>query len=175
MRDSQGFTLVELLVVLGVVAIIMGFAAPSFAPIIGEQSARAAAQHLMSDMVFARGEAARHNRRVQMVPTSGDWALGWQVVRVEDNEVLRTQPALPASIDVCVASASLAGNLVFRPDGRLVRNFSGGSDALLVAWLGEAGDADNRIRRVRINMAGRPAIDVQPPGASFVDDGGNAC
>ena len=175
MRYSQGFTLVELLVVIGVAGILLSIAVPSFAPFMGDQAARGVAQHLMSDMVYARGEAARHNRRVQLTPISGDWENGWQVTRVDDGMVLRTQSAVPDNISVCIASAALAGAIQFGSDGRLVRDFGGGTDSLLVGWLGESGDADNRVRRIRINMAGRPVINVQPVGSAFVDDGGNAC
>lgn len=173
--SKRGFTLVELLVVVGIAAIVLAVAVPSLGPFVGDQRARAAAQSLMNDMVFARGEAARHNQRVQIVPAGGDWADGWQVQLAADGTPLRTQGALPADVDVCVASASLTGNLVYRPDGRLVRAFSGGADSILVGWLGESGNADNRVRRIRINMAGRPMLDVEPVGAPFLVDGGGSC
>lgn len=166
--------MVELLVVMAVVAIVMSFAAPSFAPFIGEQRARAVAQHLAADLTFARGEAARQNQRIELVPLT-NFTQGWEIRRVSDGQVLRQQAAPPDGIDVCVASTSLAGNLVFRPDGRLVRAAGSGGDALLIGWLGETGDADNRIRQLRINMAGRPILQALPIGSAFVNDGGSAC
>ena len=165
----------ELLVVMGIAAIVLSFAVLSFAPFFGDQRGRAVAQTLMNDMVFARGEAARHNQRVQIVPAGGDWHDGWQVQLLADGTSLRSQGAVPDSIALCVASTSMLGNLVFRPDGRLVRTFSGGADSILIAWLGQAGDTDNRLRRIRINMAGRPLLDVEPVGTAFIDDAGNPC
>lgn len=58
-RCSLGFTAVEMFVVLGIAAILMGQAVPSLSKMRRERHLRAVAESLASDLRFARSEAAR--------------------------------------------------------------------------------------------------------------------
>jgi type IV fimbrial biogenesis protein FimT len=62
----RGVTLVELLVVLAVAAILALVAAPSFNDFIRVQRLKGVANQLMTDLQFARAEAASRNRPVQI-------------------------------------------------------------------------------------------------------------
>ena len=76
--DPRGFTLVELLATLSVIAILAFAAAPSFSGVIAAQRARNAALDLSAALTLARSEAVKRNATVT-VATPGAWASGWTV------------------------------------------------------------------------------------------------
>ncbi|WP_280355740.1 GspH/FimT family pseudopilin [Pseudomonas sp. BN414] len=78
-RAEKGFTLVELMVALMVLAILIGVAVPSYQNIIASQRLRAAVSDLHSALVFARSEAIKRNRSIALSPSHDDWGLGWRI------------------------------------------------------------------------------------------------
>ncbi|MGB0958204.1 MAG: GspH/FimT family pseudopilin [Litorivicinus sp.] len=175
MFQRRGFTLIESLIVMAVAAIILSVAVPSMQPFVQEQRARSTAGVLMSDLVFARGEAARGNTRVVVTANGGDWANGWTVAVDGSGDLLRTSGAVGGGLVVCATDTALASELVYRADGRLVRTGGTLLDAILVGWHDDTAiDSDNRVREVRINLAGRPEV-IEANGRALVDGGGNPC
>lgn len=87
----QGFTTVELMVTVSILALLMALAAPSFTPLIESWRVRQATEQLQSTLHYARSEAIKHGGRVaiQKIPnnTNGctsasgtrDWDCGWIV------------------------------------------------------------------------------------------------
>jgi type IV fimbrial biogenesis protein FimT len=85
----RGFTAIELMVVISIVAILTALAAPSFTPLIESWRVREAAEQLRSTLSYARSEAIKRGGQVsiQKIPnnTSGcssasgtrDWDCGW--------------------------------------------------------------------------------------------------
>lgn len=61
---SRGFTVIELMVVIAVIAALLALAAPSFKRMIDVQRVRSVNAALVTDLQFARSEAASRNRRV---------------------------------------------------------------------------------------------------------------
>ncbi len=83
---NKGFTLIELMVVIAIVAILATLAAPSFNALATTQALRAASSELHISLMQARSEALRTNRNVYVVPVSAttpatetDWAAGWTI------------------------------------------------------------------------------------------------
>jgi type IV fimbrial biogenesis protein FimT len=113
-RRDGGFGLVETMVVVGLLAIVIMFAAPSFVSIIGTMNTKSAAFDLIGDLAMARSEALKRNATVSIVPVSSSWSNGWQVLR--GAEVLRARPALASNLSVSAAPTS---GVVFQPNGRL--------------------------------------------------------
>lgn len=94
----SGFTLIELMVTVVILAILLGIAAPSFQNIITNQRVSAYANELLSSAMLARSEALKNNQTVVLCASSsgtgcvGTWTDGWIVIR--DTTVLKRQEAL---------------------------------------------------------------------------------
>ena len=115
----RGFTAIELMVVISLVAILAALAAPSFTPIIQNWRVRQAVGGLQSSLYFARSEAIKRggNITIRKEPTGAggctlasggaNWDCGWFVfVDTNDNGALNTGEevlqrfASPANIEV---------------------------------------------------------------------------
>lgn len=66
-RRSRGFTLVELLIVIALVAVILAIAAPSFTSTVAKKRLEGVAAELATDIQYARSEAAQRNAAVGVV------------------------------------------------------------------------------------------------------------
>ena len=112
-RAARGFTLVELIVVLGVVALVGVAAAPGFRSFVDAMGARDASMDLVADLTIARSEALKRNTAITMSPPDGNWGKGWQL-RSADT-LIRERGALRAGISLDAP----AGGVTFLPNGRL--------------------------------------------------------
>lgn len=92
----RGFTAIELMVVVGIMAVLAALAGPSFTLMIESWRVRDATESLRSTLFLARSEAIKHGGRVviQKLPNttsctspSGnrDWDCGWIVCRDTNN------------------------------------------------------------------------------------------
>lgn len=70
-RLTAGFTLIELMVAVAVLAILSAIALPSFRDMWVERRLRAAAEAVQADLMFARSEAVRRNAPVHVLVASG--------------------------------------------------------------------------------------------------------
>ena len=102
-RTQSGFTLVELMVVIAVLAILATIAIPSFQGIVAENRATSAANEFLATLQLARSAALAQSRPVTVRPIDDDegWDLGWVVETVEEPVVvLRESPALRPSVSL---------------------------------------------------------------------------
>lgn len=77
-RKHSGFTLVELLVTMAVLAVLVGWAIPSFSALLGENRLVASSNQLVGLMNHARGEALRRGDRVWVSPMTQDEVTAWR-------------------------------------------------------------------------------------------------
>jgi len=87
---ARGFSLIELMVVVALVAIMAGLAVPSFKSFISGQRVKTAASDFVMAAIFARSEAIKRNANVTITPAASGWKDGWSVA-VGSTELSRQQ------------------------------------------------------------------------------------
>ncbi len=77
----RGFTIIELMVVVAVVAVLAAVVAPSFSTFILGQRVKTASFDMASSLLLARSEAIKRNTDVTIAPkdTAAGWSGGWKV------------------------------------------------------------------------------------------------
>ncbi len=77
---ARGFTLIEMLTVVSVLAVVAAIAAPGMRSFAAGQRVKALAYDITADLLLARSEALKRNVNVSITPVSGsNWASGWTV------------------------------------------------------------------------------------------------
>lgn len=78
-----GFTLVELMITMVVLAVLLKVAMPAFSSWIGNVQLRASAESVLSGLNLARAEALRRNARVMFTMTGADGGeTSWSICQV---------------------------------------------------------------------------------------------
>lgn len=132
---QQGFTLVEMMVTLFVLAILLAVAVPSFRAMLLNFQIRAAAEGLNTGLQLARAEAIRRNTNVIFtLNNNATWTVGCQVVVADADsdgvddcpEVIQSKEgvegATKVSIEVVPAGAA---SVTFNGLGRVTFNNDG--------------------------------------------------
>lgn len=144
-HSPRGFTLVELLIVVAVVAILAEVTVPSMQSLVASQRVKTAASTLQSALVRTRSEGLKRNANVTLAPAAaGQWNAGWSVINPADGSNLSSYQA--------VSGVTIAGpaSVIFQASGRL----SGAAN--LNFKVSSANTAD--IRCVVISPSGMPLV-----------------
>ena len=88
MKKFYGFTLIELMIAISILAIILVVGVPSFRTSIQNNRLTTDANGLMSAIMIARNEAIKRGVDVQVRSASGNanWTTGWSVVSDNNND-----------------------------------------------------------------------------------------
>lgn len=75
-RRSRGFTLIELMIGLAIMALLLGMGLPAFSAWLANSKVRNAAETLQTGLSLARSEAMRRNQTVEFMLTNDEVNLG---------------------------------------------------------------------------------------------------
>jgi len=84
---SFGFTLIDLLITLAVLAILLTFALPNFSALVQNLQVKTATQSLRESLELTRAQAIYSNNRATMRKQT-NWVDGWEVFIDENNDGL---------------------------------------------------------------------------------------
>lgn len=133
LKNTSGFSMVELAIVLSIVAILATVGAPSLKEFLNSTRFSSASLQVVSDLNLARSEAIKRNNRVLMCiknsdgtgcGTGTDWKFGWVVCTAEtDTTCAASATTNPNPLIVRAALANgltlsgSSGLICFKPNG----------------------------------------------------------
>lgn len=142
MKKLLGFTLIELMVVIAIVAILTTLAAPSFKNLIQSNTISSTVNSFLADMRYARSESIRRGGGVVMcrsnAPESSSpacdgttgagsgWVTGWIIFHdangngaIDSAEILRVQAPITAIDKILDSASSPKYKFPFTATGRI--------------------------------------------------------
>ncbi len=143
---STGFTLIELMVVITVMAALLAVGLPSFKDFITGQRVKTAAFSFVNAAVYARSEAIKRNTDVSMVANAGGWKTGWTIM-VGANK-LGEQESVGDSVMIrSIDPKPTATQVTYQSSGRLL---------VAVDDLQVSDDANGHARCISFDLSGLP-------------------
>ena len=180
-RAARGFTLVELMMVIVLVAILLAVGGPAFQGSLQRNRLQTSLNTVISALSFARSEAVIRNSPVGICPTTDSascsgsaWEAGW-LVFVDDGgdgsgaasdgtlngneELLRIQDQLPAGVTARTVDFPSDDRIVFEANGSILQD-----DAGTFAICDARGAADGRGVVVLVSGQNRLSFDQDNNG-----------
>lgn len=160
-RCVRGFTLVELVVTLAVLAILTTVAIPSFNNFMANQRVKSSAQGLFTSLNFARSEAIRRNGEVLVRISSNVDGPVWIVTPTATQDPVACLDSTATSNDCLrVNQATTAVTIDGATEVTFTRN--GRATAGKTFSLCDAEQSDSVAQRViRVDLTGRPNIALE--------------
>ncbi len=152
-RTCNGFTLLELLVVITILGILSAIAVPSLSSFAANQRIKSVSYDLMSAFVGARSEAMKRNASVTVTPTTAssvtNWQNGWAAA--SGGTTLNQHAALSGMTVVCKS-----GTAVVTTCPTLTYNSSGRLSGTTAPAIQVTGTSSIYVRCITIDLSGRP-------------------
>lgn len=188
MKRFKGFTLIELMIAIAMLAILLAVGVPNFQASIQNNRMSTNANELLSAMMIARSEAIKRGVNVRIMSTSGNqnWANGWTIITDDNNDnVFNTATATCLAAADCAVhtkaalGASLTLNSVinnvsffeFDPRGRL-RTPPSSIDTLVMC---DSRGFVQQARAILVTATGRGRVVPATDPAADVNGNVNAC
>ncbi|CDH45104.1 GspH/FimT family pseudopilin [Candidatus Contendibacter odensensis] len=167
MNRQRGFTLIELIITVAIVAIVLAIGVPSFQGMIRDNRLATQVNELVTAMNLARSEAIKRGRRVTLCKsadgancaTSGGYQQGW-IVFVDPND----NAVVDVGEQVLRVKAAMEGNLTLTGNSTVqsyISYVAGGMSQLVTGGF-QAGTltlcATPKARSIIINSLGRARL-----------------
>ncbi|MEM1141997.1 MAG: GspH/FimT family pseudopilin [Pseudomonadota bacterium] len=185
--SHNGFSLVELMIVVTLAGLILVFGAPSFQASLERNRLQSGANTVASALSFARSEAVIRGAPVSICPTvdttacsGSNWETGW-LVFVDDGDgggtpadgtqngserLLRIGEASPQRVTVRTVNFPTATSITFEDDGRILQDIRG-----TVTVCDDRGADEARGFVVQVSGQVRRAVDGDGDGVREDDSG----
>ena len=153
-----GFTMIELMIAIIILAIILALSVPSIRTISANNQIAVANNSIMTGFNLARSEAVSRGNTVSICPSqngtaceNGQWNIGWIVFDNADGNgnMVETEVIRASVRSSDIARSGLAGNVVFNPDGTTTL---GASTSITVCY--DDSTVTNRCRVISISRFG---------------------
>lgn len=171
MRQTHGFTLIELMVTIAVLAIILGIAVPSFTDQIRNNQSLTFGEEFAAALNLARSEAVKRSGFVSIcasandqVSCGNDWTNGWLVfvdsaadgsaapgIDDANNDILRYWDSVGDEMSLTVSRGAAVNYVRFDAMGALAGN---NNTSVVQAVAKHAKCTGNAARNVRVTTAG---------------------
>ncbi|MEL7045019.1 MAG: GspH/FimT family pseudopilin [Pseudomonadota bacterium] len=182
---EAGFTLIELMMVLVLVAVLLGIGGPSFQNSLQRNRMQSTLNEMAGALSFARSEAVIRNHPIGMCPTTtpggnctgSNWETGYLVFADDGEgggtaadgvwnggeEQLRVGDEAAGGITVRTVGFQAAGQIVFAADGRILQGLNG-----TVVICDDRGAEE--ARGLVVTVAGQPRFSVDTDDSGIVED-----
>lgn len=158
-RRAGGFTLIEMMVTIAVLAVLVAIATPSFTTVINNNRLTSQANELVAALHTARSEALKINAPVSVCRSAdGETCAGangaweqWVVVDPDDDMLRHAQSRAPVEVSADAHTVSFRGNGMAQ------------SVANITVCLPTTRPAEN-LRRISIGAAGRVTVSSENGG-----------
>lgn len=150
-RKARGFTLIELVTAITVMAVLAGLALPSFRGFVANQRIRNASFDLMAALTLVRSEAITRGGNVSMTRKAGTrWDEGWTVVDAADAKV----QVQDGRNSISITDSLGRDTITYGKDGRIVTE----STKFTIAPSTEVAGVSSRC--IAIGLSGMPSSSV---------------
>ncbi|MFZ5757689.1 MAG: GspH/FimT family pseudopilin [Pseudomonadota bacterium] len=150
--DSQGFTLVELMVTVAVLTILISVGVPMYGQFTQGSAISSATSELVTSLNVARSEAVTRRESVRMERIDDNWTNGWQLLLDADDTLIREVRGVDKG-KAAIGEASDLDSLVFDGQGRV------SSNAEFTVGLKGADTANGRV--LTLSRFGRTELSVE--------------
>jgi len=149
----RGFTLIELMITLTVLAVFVTLAAPSMRDLVIASQVRTTASDLYESVILARSEAIKRAANVDLIPVSGSWQNGWTVqigaTVLQSRDATTNVTVTPKKSNLGTPAST---NITFRMDGRQ------STDINNIIFAAAQSAHPIAARCVLVTSSGRPSI-----------------
>ena len=167
MQRQNGFTLIELMIAVGLTGLLLSMAVPALDIFVSNARQTGAINDFVSTIHQARSTAVTTNTRVTICPSSNGtncesvgWNNGWIVFSDPDSDrnVDNDETVISASgaVDgLTLQSSEFATFLMYRPNGRVMNASLNGSSGAIVVCDDRG---SNYAKVMIIDLSGRPRL-----------------
>jgi type IV fimbrial biogenesis protein FimT len=144
MQNSQGFTLIEMMVAVVIAAILIVVGIPSFFDMIQRNSVSTTSNELIGALLYARSEAVRQETNVTFTPGANGWIVE---ANLDDGDVTILEHVIDNSKISLTEQITTGETITYNSRGRAT---VAAGDSYDISFDGTL------ITRICINLTGRP-------------------
>ena len=163
-----GFTLIELMVTITLVAIVMGIGVPSYQNLVVKNRIQTQADEIRSSLAMARMEAIRRGLWIRVCPgqngcVGGKWHEGWNSFVDRDSNDTRDEGAGETHLEIHIrldGGSTLTGadEVIFKSDGTAANSRRLKDDNALILCTADNKKFPQHRRAIEVNAVGRVRV-----------------